>query len=146
MPLEPRPDEAPPLIEVMAVWGWAVEHGGIPLEYAASTLAEHPWYVKYSGAPTPAARWSRAARDLVGWEDAVVSMDWPGDDAIDEERWDQDAYWKLRERALQGLGLTESDETTDQLLHRYCLERIAECRRMSDEQRPTRPTDEGNAR
>ncbi|MEK8175023.1 hypothetical protein NKH77_55970 [Streptomyces sp. M19] len=91
----------------------------------------------------PAARWSRAARDLVRWEDAVVSMDWPGDDAVDKERWDQDAYWELRERALHDLGLVESDETTDQLLHRYCQKRIAECERVSDEQHPPAPPTKG---
>jgi hypothetical protein len=146
MPLEPRPDEAPPLIEALAVWGWAVEHGGIPLEYAAAVLAEHPCYVEDPGAPTPAERRSWASEDLVGWEDAVVSMDWPGDDAFDRERWDQDAYWELRERVEQLLGVADSDETTDQLLHRYCQKRIAECERMSDEQHLTRPNDEGNER
>jgi hypothetical protein len=32
---DPRPCDPPPLIEALAVWGWAVEHGGVPLSYAA---------------------------------------------------------------------------------------------------------------
>lgn len=144
MPLEPRPDEAPPLIEALAVWGWAVQHGGIPMRYAAVILADHPSFL--SRWDTRAERYRQARQTLADWEDVVVFMDWPGDDAIDEERWDQDAYWKLRERALRGLGLVESDETTDQLLHRYCQEQIAECERLSDQQHPTRPTDEEDER
>lgn len=36
------PSERPALIEALAVWGWAVAHGGIPLGYAAQALADHP--------------------------------------------------------------------------------------------------------
>ncbi|MCS0606015.1 hypothetical protein NX794_33125 [Streptomyces sp. LP11] len=146
MPLEPRPDEAPPLIEALAVWGWAVEHGGIPARYAAIILADHPCFL--SRWDTRAERYYQARKHLADWENVVVYMDWPGDQAIEEERWDQDAYWWLRERALRGLGLVESDETTEQLTHRYLQEQIAECERLAAKQDPRRirPTDEGTDR
>ncbi|MFI1798996.1 hypothetical protein ACH427_16845 [Streptomyces sp. NPDC020379] len=142
---DPRPHEAPPLIEAIAVWGWAVEHGGIPLDYAAGILADHDCYVEYSGVPDPTENERRtwAAEDLANWEDVIVRMDWPGDDAIDEERWDQGADWKLREYLLRCHGLDESPENTEELLLRHCREQIAECERQLADQTDTR-TDEGN--
>ncbi|WP_439681697.1 hypothetical protein [Embleya sp. MST-111070] len=60
--------------------GWAVEHGGVPLEYAADVLADHPVYVEDSGVPdaTETERWTWAAEDLADWEGIVVRMEWPG--------------------------------------------------------------------
>ena len=129
----PRPSDPPPLIEALAVWGWAVEHGGIPLPYAADVLSDHPSYVTHSGVdnPTKDERTSWALEDLEEWENTVVHMDWPGDDAIDEERWDQDAYWQLRDYVLRSTGRTESTETTTELLRNYLADRIAECEQQS---------------
>ncbi|MFB8314663.1 hypothetical protein ACFC5T_40095 [Streptomyces sp. NPDC055961] len=106
----------------------------IPLEYAADVLADHDSYVKHSGVPDPtdSERWIWAAEDLADWENTVVRMDWPGDDAFDAERWDQDAYWQLREQVLHDFGLAESPETTGELLRRYCQDRIDQCRRLAD--------------
>lgn len=47
------PSDPPALIEALTVWGWAVQHGGIPLNYAAAVLAEHACYVEHSGVPDP---------------------------------------------------------------------------------------------
>lgn len=136
------PSEPPALIEALAVWGWAVEHGGIPLAYAAGVLADHPCYAEHSGVPDPTEdeRRTWAAEDLTNWEDIVVRMDWPGDDAVDEERWDQPPDWKLRETLLR-LGCADSEESTEQLLLRHCAEQIAECDRRIAEQ--SRTADEG---
>jgi hypothetical protein len=108
-----------------------VEHGGVPLSYAARVLCDHPCYVKSPGvdSPTRAQRIRWALDDLKDWEDIVVRMDWPGDEAVDEERWDQDAYWRLRERLLRDTGRTESSEPTAELLRDYLDDRIAECER-----------------
>ncbi|NEA46815.1 hypothetical protein [Streptomyces sp. SID10815] len=136
---DPRPSDPPPLIEALTVWGWVVEHGGVPLSYAARVLCDHPYYVRFSGvdSPTRAERIRWALDNLKDWENIVVQMDWPGDDAFDEERWDQDAYWRLRERLLRDTGRTESSETTAELLQNHLDNRIAECER----QQSNRPDD-----
>jgi hypothetical protein len=136
MNTDPAASEPPPLIEALAVWGWAVQHGGIPLAYAAAVLADHPCYVHHSGVddPTPTERVAWASEDLTGWEDVVVRMDWPGDAAIDEERCDQDAYWRLREDLLRHLGHDAPEVPTSDLLARYCDQQIAECNRLLAEQ------------
>lgn len=136
--------------------GWAVEHGGIPLEYAAVVLADHPVYVEDSGVPdpTPTERWAWAAEDLTDWEEIVVRMDWPGDDAFDEQRWDQGADWQLRESLLHIIGRTDDPEPTTELLLRHCREQIAACdgavdRRIAEHERElddgpdARATEEG---
>ena len=143
----PNPSSDPPaLIEALAVWGWAVQHGGIPLDYAAAVLAEHACYVEHSGVPDPTEfeRRTWAAEDLADWENVVVRMSWPGDDAVDEERWDQPGDWRMREYLLPGLGLPDSHDTTDRLLLRHCHEQIAECERRMADQHDTRTHDEGN--
>ncbi|MFJ9412487.1 hypothetical protein [Streptomyces sp. NPDC101393] len=139
------PDEPPALMEALAVWGWAVQHGGIPLEYAAAVLADHNCYVKHSGVPDPtdSERWIWAAEDLADWETVVARMAWPGDDAVDKERWDQPGDWAMREFLLRRLRLPGSHESTDRLLLRHCDEQIAECKRRLADQPDTR-TDEGN--
>lgn len=70
------------------MWGWAVAHGGIPLDYAAQALADHPSYVKHTGAPDPTEfeRRTWAAEDLTNWEDVVARMAWPGNKVI-PRRW-----------------------------------------------------------
>ncbi|MGC4987316.1 hypothetical protein ACLQ18_43220 [Streptomyces sp. DT193] len=49
----PNPPSQPPaLIEALAVYGWAVAHGGLPLAYAADILAEHTCYgPEHTGVP-----------------------------------------------------------------------------------------------
>ena len=130
------PSDPPALIEALAVWGWAVEHGGIPLDYAAAVLADHASYVEYSGVPDPTEfeRRTWAAEDLTDWENVVARMAWPGDEAVDEERWDDAPDWRMREFLLRRLGLTDSYESTDRLLLRHCDEQIAECNRLLSEQ------------
>ncbi|MFF3617485.1 hypothetical protein [Streptomyces sp. NPDC002580] len=141
----PKPSDPPPLIEALAVWGRAVQHGGIPLDYAAAVLADHPSYVEHSGVPYPTdfERRTWAAEDLTDWENVVVHMDWPGDDAVDKERWDLPVDWEMRAYLLHRLGLTDSREATDRLLLRHCAEQIAECERRTAEQHETRTHDEG---
>lgn len=121
--INPRPSDPPPLIEVLAVWGWAVQHSGIPLAYAAAVVADHPVYTDHSGVPdpTPDERLAWATEDLRSWEDVVVRMDWPGDDEIRADWWErreQEVHRRLadlRRRLLQheidtGLrALTEAD-------------------------------------
>lgn len=138
------PHEPPALIEALAVWGWAVEHGGIPLTYAAEILADHASYVEHSGVPDPTEEERRvwAAEDLTDWENVVARMYWPGDDAVDKERWDQPGDWEMREYLLRRLGLDDSHESTARLLLRHCDEQIAECERRLADQPDTR-TDEG---
>jgi hypothetical protein len=141
----PNPNSHPPaLIESLAVWGWAVGHGRIPLAYAAGVLAEHSCYLRDSGVPDPTGdeRRTWAAEDLARWEDVVAEMAWPGDAAVDEERWDQPGDWRLREFLLRRLDVPDSPETTHQLLLRHCHEQIAECERLRADQ-PDTHTDEG---
>lgn len=139
------PSERPALIEALAVWGWAVAHGGIPLGYAAQALADHPSYMKHTAVhdPTECERRTWAAEDLTNWEDIVARMAWPGDKAVDKERWDLPPDWEMREHLLRRLGLTDSRESTDRLLRRHCDEQIAECERALDEQSDTTTAEEG---
>ncbi|GGX57601.1 hypothetical protein [Streptomyces chartreusis] len=129
------PSEPPALVEALAVWGWAVEHGGIPLDYAARALADHPSYVTHSGVPDPTSfeRRTWAAEDLTNWEDAVARMAWPGDEAADKERWGDAPDWQMRQYLLSRLHLSDRDERTDRMLLRYCDERIAECEHQIDD-------------
>lgn len=140
------PDEPPALIEVLAVWGWAVEHGGIPLAYAAEIVAEHSCYSNPASTgvddATTAERRAWATEDLAAWEDVVARMAWPGDEAVDRERWDLPGDWEMREYLLRLLGLPDSAESTDRLLLRHCDEQIAKCERQLTDQPHTR-TDEG---
>ncbi|MCX5097767.1 hypothetical protein OOK36_56040 [Streptomyces sp. NBC_00365] len=138
------PSERPALIEALAVWGWAVAHGGIPLGYAAQALADHPSYMKYTGVPDPTEfeRRTWAAEDLTSWEDVVARMARPGDKAVDKERWDLPRDWEMREYLLRRLGLSDSHESTDRILRRYCDEQIGECERQLDEQ-PDTTAEEG---
>ena len=82
-----------------------------------------------------------AAEDLADWEDVVVRMDWPGDDAVDAERWDQPGDWWIRAYLLERLGLPDSCEPTDRLVLRHCAEQIAACERQAAED--DRTADEG---
>lgn len=52
-------------------------------------LADHPVHTEHSGGarPIPTEWWIGAAEALADWEGNVVLMDWPGDDAVDAERW-----------------------------------------------------------
>ncbi|GHE51480.1 hypothetical protein [Streptomyces capitiformicae] len=136
----PNPRNHPPaLIETLAVWGWAVAHGGIPLAYAAEIVADHSCYRQRTDIPDPTEfeRRTWAAEDLTDWENILVRMAWPGDEAVDEERWDQPGDWRMREYLLNSLGLPDSCESTDRLLLRHCDERIAECERKIAEQSGT---------
>jgi hypothetical protein len=123
--------EPPCYVEALAVYGWAVQHGGIPLAYAADVLAEHGM-LTCQGKYTRAQRLEFAFQHLRHWEDQLVWSEWPGDEAIDQERWDQGADWHLREgvlRDLQHAGLAFQDsESTDELLRRLVLFRAAQCR------------------
>ncbi|MFN2539244.1 MAG: hypothetical protein ABR549_13995, partial [Mycobacteriales bacterium] len=92
--------------------------------------------------PTESERRTWAAEDLADWENVVTRMAWPGDEAVDEERWHDTPDWRLRETLLRHLGLTDSPQSTDDLLRRHCAERIAECDRQIAEQ-PGTATDEG---
>ncbi|MFI1569057.1 hypothetical protein ACH4ZX_39635 [Streptomyces sp. NPDC020490] len=65
-----------------------------------------------------------AAEDLIDWETAVVRMAWPGDDAVNEERWDAPADWRMREYLLRRLALADSHEATEDLLLCHCAEQI----------------------
>ncbi|MEU2078593.1 hypothetical protein [Streptomyces sp. NPDC013489] len=147
---EPNPPQYPPaLIEVLAVWGWSVEHGGIPLDYAATVVADHECYTDPSSTgvedATAEERHVWAAEDLSDWENVVARMAWPGNDAVDRERWDQPGDWEMREYLLKRLGITASCENTDRLLLRHCDEQIAACEReLADQPADTNATDEGN--
>ncbi|MGC4987317.1 hypothetical protein ACLQ18_43225 [Streptomyces sp. DT193] len=68
-------------------------------------------------------------------------MAWPGDDAVDKEGWDLPPDWQMREYLLRRLRLSDSHESTDQLL-RHCAEQIAECDRRLDEQPDTTTAEE----
>jgi hypothetical protein len=133
----PNPPHLPPALnECLAMWGWAVQHGNIPLDYAATVLAEHSCYSgERNGVPDATAddRRAWAAEDLADWEDVVVEMTWPGDDAVEKERWDLSADWEFRAYLLKRLGLVFSVESTDRMLRRYCEEQIAECERQLTE-------------
>ena len=138
--------EPPCWVEALAVYGWAVQHGGIPIAYAADVLAEHG-LLTYQGRYTRGKRMAIAIEQLQDWENALVESEWPGDDAIDQERWDQGADWWFRERVLQDLqraGLPyRDDESTNALLGRYASFRAAQCRAKARLQQP--PTPEGDA-
>ncbi|CAL9339400.1 hypothetical protein SUDANB176_00236 [Streptomyces sp. enrichment culture] len=135
------PSDPPALIEALIVWGRAVEHDGIPLDYAAAVLTDHASCVEHSGVPDPTGfeRRTWAAEDLADGGSVVVRMDWPGDDAVDEEPWDQSGDWRMREYLLRRPGLPDSHESTGRLLLRHCDEQIAE-----HERRMAEPHDEGN--
>lgn len=137
----PNPPSHPPaLIETLAVWGWAVEHGRIPLPYAAGILADHASYLEDSGVPDPTEleRRTWATEDLTNWEDLVAQMAWPGDEAVDEEHWGDHPDWRTRNDLLRHLGLSHSPESIDRMLLRHCIDLIAECERRLAEQPDTR--------
>lgn len=90
------PGESPPLIEALAVWGFAVAQGAVPLRYAAAVLAEHAAYVHRGG--TRVQRQQDATADLAEWVEVIVYMDWPGDDAIDTEPWHRPRGWWMHDR------------------------------------------------
>ncbi|MFC1405671.1 MULTISPECIES: hypothetical protein [Streptacidiphilus] len=131
--------EPPCWVEALAVYGWAVQHGGLPLAYAADVLADHG-LLTLDDKHSRSQRLEIARQQLQDWEDALVWMEWPGDDAIDRERWDQGADWELREgaiRSLQQAGLPyQDDESTNALLSRYASFRAAQCRARARLQRP----------
>ncbi|MFJ9968637.1 hypothetical protein [Streptomyces avermitilis] len=101
--------------------------------------------MKHTGVPDPTEfeRRTWAAEDLTNWENVVARMAWPGDKAVDEERWDEAPDWRMREYLLHRLGLSDSHESTHRLLLRHCHERIAECKRQLDEQPDTTTAEEG---
>ncbi|MGK5544042.1 hypothetical protein ACSNOH_04800 [Streptomyces sp. URMC 127] len=57
-----------------------------------------------------------------------------GDQAVDEERWDQPGDWRIREYLLHRLRVPESHESTDRLLLRHRDEQIGACERQLTEQ------------
>ncbi|GGR10001.1 hypothetical protein GCM10010280_67180 [Streptomyces pilosus] len=57
----PNPSsDRPALIEDLTVWGWAVQHRGIPLDYAAAVLA--PATSSTRECPTPPNRVAHVGR------------------------------------------------------------------------------------
>ena len=108
--------------------------GRVPLDHAAQALADHPSYLKHTGVPDPhrvrAPHGSRRGpHQLRG---RVARMAWPGDKAVDEERWDDTPDWRMLD-LLAPPGSARRRESTDRLLLRYCDERIAKCDRQLDE-------------
>ena len=136
LPAIPPPASEPPCgVEALAVYGRAVEIGVLPLTYAADLLAQIPFYVHTkaaAGEPEPSAedRAAWAAADLQRWMDILTESWWPGDDAVDEERWDLPADWRTREsivRHLHQIGLPVPDDaSTNDLEMIYLKFRIAQ--------------------
>lgn len=142
--------EPPPYVEALAVYGWAVQHGGIPLAYAVEILAEHGLLtLTHPGDDTQAERRAVAREQLVEWEDVLVESEWPGDEAIDQERWDQPADWHLREEVQRDLYKAnlpfEEHESTDVLLARYARFRAAQCRAKARMRKDPPPAPSGKA-
>jgi len=131
--------EPPPYMEALTVWGWAVQHGGIPLDYAAAVLAEHAVWEHY-GNPLLHRRPALAAEHLLDWENILVKVEWPGDEAIDRERWERPADWEQRDRLLADLAAVglpaEDSESTEALWVRYLGFRLAQTQAQAPLRRP----------
>ncbi|MFF2751103.1 hypothetical protein ACFVVA_36905 [Kitasatospora sp. NPDC058048] len=113
------------------------------MTYAADVLAEHPLFAEATPPASRTTRYRWAIGHLTAWEDAVVEMDWPGDNAIDQEQWHRTPDWRLLDYMAgradrEAIALPASDDTSE-VMRAYLNHRIAQC--QAQQQDPDQPTD-----